>query len=67
MRDHRLDEAVLEQFVDRSLRQRAADLQTLAQDGRGDQFVARHLLHQLVVGRLIEEHQIVQLVTDFAL
>lgn len=67
MRDHRLDETVLEQLVDGALGQRASDLQTLTQDGRSDQLVARHLLHQLVVGRLIEEHQVVQLVTDLAL
>lgn len=67
MRDHRLDEALLQQLVDRSLGQRTANLQTLAQDGRCDEFVARHFLRQLIVGGLIEQHQVVELVTNFAL
>ena len=47
--------------------QRSADLQTLTDHRGRDQLVGRHLLVELVIGGLVEQHQVVELVTDLSL
>lgn len=58
---------LLAQLDERTASQRSADLQTLGHNRRGDQLVLRHLLVQLLVRGLIEQHLVVQLVADLSL
>lgn len=56
-----------EQFLQSVPGQGAADLQPLGHDGGRDEFVVGNLFVQLVVGGLVEEHQVVELVPHFSL
>lgn len=56
-----------EQFLESVPGQRATDLQPLGHDGGGDEFVVGNFFVQLVVGRLVEEDQVVELVPHFSL
>lgn len=56
-----------EQFLQSVPGQGAADLQPLGHDGGRDEFVVGNLFVQLVVGGLIEEHQVVELIPHFSL
>lgn len=47
-------------------RERPPDLQTFRHDGGRDQLVLRHLLVQLIVGGLVEQDLVVQLVADLS-
>lgn len=62
-----LDETLLLQLDERLAGERATDLQTFGDDGRGDQLVAGDFLQKLVIGSLIKENQVVQLVSDLSL
>lgn len=65
--DNLFDESLLEQFLKCLAGKRASHLESL-RDNRGcDQLVAGHLFEKLVVRGLVEEHQVVQLVTHFSL
>lgn len=55
------------ELLERCPGERAADLEPLADDRGRDQLVTRHLLQQLVIRRLVEQNQVVQLVTHFSL
>lgn len=56
-----------EQLLEGIPGQRATDLQPLRHNGRGDEFVVGNFLVQLVVGGLVEEDQVVELVPHFSL
>lgn len=56
-----------EQFLQSVPGQGAADLQPLGHDGGRDEFVVGNLFVQLVVGGLVEEHQVVKLIPHFSL
>ena len=47
--------------------QGSADLQALTDHRGRDQLVWRNLLVKLVIGGLVEQHQVVELVTDLSL
>ena len=64
---HLADQTLLAELVQRLPGQRAAHLEPLAHDGRRDQLVGGHLLQQLVVGGLVEEDQVVELVPGLSL
>lgn len=69
MRTHKVKAGVtfLKQLVECLAGQGAAHLKPL-RDHRGcDELVAGHLLQELVVRGLVEQHQVVQLVTHFSL
>ena len=55
------------QFFQCSSRQRAADFQSLGDDGRRDQLVTRHLFVQFIIRQLVKQHQVVELVAHFPL
>jgi hypothetical protein len=54
------------ELLEGDLGERGSDLETLGHDRRGDQLVAGHLLQELVIGSLVEEDQVVQLVTGLS-
>ena len=54
-------------LLESSASQRSADLQSLGDDRRSDQLVAGHFLHELVVGGLVEQDQVVQFITCLSL
>lgn len=56
-----------EQFLQSVPGQRAADLQPLGHNGGRDEFVVGNLFVQLVIGGLVEEHQVVELIPHFSL
>lgn len=62
-----LDESLLVQITQSPLGQGATDLQTLRDNGGCDQFAGGHFLQQLLVGGLVEQHLVVQLVADLSL
>ena len=64
---HLADQTLLAELVQRLPGQRAAHLEPLAHDGRRDELVGGDLLQQLVVGGLVEEDQVVELVPGLAL
>ncbi len=64
---HLSDESLLRQLLEGLPGQRAPHLEPLGHDGRRDQLVGGHLLQQLVVGGLVEEHQVVELVPGLSL
>ena len=49
------------------LSERPSDLQALRHYGGGDELVVGHFLQHLVIGCLVKQDQVVQLVTDFPL
>jgi len=55
------------QLLQGSFGQTATDLQSLRHNWGGDEFVAGHLLVQFIVGRLVEEYQVVKLIPDLSL
>lgn len=55
------------QFLEGVPRQGAADLQPLGHNSRGDELVVGNFFVQLVVGCLVEEDQVVELVPHFSL
>lgn len=55
------------QFLQGISGQGATDLQPLRDDSGGDEFVVGNFFVQLVVGSLIEEDQVVELVPHFSL
>merc|ERR1719309_553937 len=65
--DNLLDLALLLEFDESFPGERAPDLQPLGDDGRSDELVSGHLLQQLLVGGLVEEDQVVQLVPGLSL
>ena len=54
-------------FPESLLGERPSDLQTLGHDRRCDEFVAGYFLQHLLIGCLVEQDQVVELVTDFSL
>jgi len=66
-RFHSDKHTLLAQLDQSTLGQGAADLQTLRDHRGGDQLVGGHFLVQLLVGSLVEQHLVVQLVPDFSL
>lgn len=64
---NQLDESLLVQFTQSLLGQRSANLQTLRDNGGGDQLAGGHFLQQFLVGGLVEQHLVVQLVADLSL
>lgn len=56
-----------EQFLESIPGQGATDLQPLWHDSRGDELVIGNFFVQLVVGGLVEEHQVVELIPHFSL
>lgn len=58
---------LITEFNECSSRERSAHLQTLRHDRRRDELVSWNLLVEFLVGGLIEENLIVQLVTDLSL
>lgn len=64
---HQFDHAFGKQFLEGVPGQRATDLQPLRDDSRGDEFVVGNFFVQLVVGSLIEEDQVVELVPHLSL
>lgn len=56
-----------EQLLEGVSGQRPADLQPLGHDGGGDELVVGDLFVQLVIGGLVEEHQVVELVPHLPL
>lgn len=56
-----------EQFLEGIPGQRATDLQPLRHNSWCDEFVVGNFFVQLVVGRLVEEDQVVELVPHFSL
>lgn len=56
-----------EQFLQGVPGQGATDLQPLGHDSGCDEFVVGNFFVQLVVGSLVEEHQVVELVPHFSL
>ncbi len=64
---HLPDQPLRLQLVEGLPRERPAHLHPLGDDGRRDQLVRGHLLKHLVVGGLVKEHQVVQLVPGLAL
>lgn len=56
-----------EQFLEGVSSQRAADLQPLGHHSRGDELVVGDFFVQFVIGCLVEEHQVVELVPHFSL
>jgi len=64
--DHLLDETSYLKFIQSFASQGASDLKTLRDNGGGDQLVRRNFLVQFVVSGLIEQNQVVQLVTDLS-
>lgn len=66
MLNDELDQSLLLQFNQCLPCKRATDLQTLGNDGRGDELVAGHFLEKLLVGALIEKDQVVKLVADLS-
>ena len=65
--DHLPDEALLAELVEGLAGERPAHLQPLTHDGRGDELVGGHLFQELVVGGLVEEDQVVELVPGLSL
>merc|ERR1719447_1071520 len=65
--DNLLDLTLLLEFDESLPGQGSPDLQSLGDDGRSDEFVGGHLLQQLVVGGLVEEDQVIQLVPGLSL
>ena len=61
-----LDQALVQQLLQSLPGQRPPQLEPLTHDGRGDEFVGWHLLQQLLVGGLVEQHGVVQLVPGLA-
>lgn len=56
-----------EQLLESVPGQRATDLQPLRHNSWGDELVVGDLFVQLLVGRLVEEYQVVELVPDLSL
>lgn len=56
-----------EQFLEGVPGQGAADLQPLRHNSRGDELVVGNFFVQLVVGGLVEEDQVVELIPHFSL
>lgn len=55
------DESLGGQLLDGLTRQRAVNLKTISNNGRGDDLVRGELLHELVVGLLVEDDLVLQL------
>ena len=55
------------ELVDGTAGERAVDLQTLGNDRGGDQLVGGDFLEELLIGGLIEEDQVVQLLLRLSL
>lgn len=64
---NQLDEPLSVQVTQRPLGQGSAHLQTLGNNGGGDQLAGGHFLKQFLVGGLVEQHLVVQLVADLSL
>jgi hypothetical protein len=62
--DDLLDEALLLEIFHGEARERAVDLQSIDQDGDGDETVGLDILLQLVGGGLVEDDGVVGLVLD---
>lgn len=62
MLDDGADEALLLELLHRGARQTAIDAQAICQDGRRDHLVLWRLNQQLLVGLLVEENRVVELV-----
>ena len=67
MLDDLADQALLQKLGQGLPGQGASDLHPLAHDGGGDELVGGHLFQEFVVGGLVEENQVVQLVPGFSL
>jgi len=65
--DNLLDFTLLLEFDESFPGERPPDLQPLGDDGRSDEFVSGNLFQQFVVGGLVEEDQVVQLVPGLSL
>merc|ERR1719458_785724 len=65
--DHLLDQALLHQLNQSTCGEGATHLQPLGNDGGGDELVGWDLLVQLVIGALVEQNQVVQLVPGLSL
>lgn len=61
------DETLGHELVDGTAGERAVDLQTLGNDRGGDQLVGGDFLEELLIGGLIEEDQVVQLLLRLSL
>lgn len=64
---HQFDHAFGEQLLEGVPCQRATDLQPLRHNSGGDELVVGNFFVQLVVGRLVEEDQVVELIPHFSL
>lgn len=65
--DNRLDLTLFLQVPDRNAGERATDLQPLDEDGLADETEGGDLLHDTVVGRLVDHDGVLGLVLDLAL
>merc|ERR1719385_218025 len=65
--DHLLDQALLHQLDKSSPGEGATHLQPLGDDGWSDELVGGDLLVQLVIGALVKQNQVVQLVPGLSL
>ena len=61
------DESLGSQLLDGLTGQRAVNLKTISNDGRSDDLVGRKLLHELVVGLLVEDNLVLQLLLSASL
>merc|ERR1719458_855047 len=65
--DHLLDQALLHKLNQSTSGEGATHLQPLGNDGGGDELVGWDLLVQLVIGALVKQNQVVQLVPGLSL
>ena len=61
------DDTLGSQLADSETGKGAADAETVNQDGGGDQLVGGDLLHELVVGGLVEDDGVVGLILNLTL
>jgi hypothetical protein len=59
-----LDQTLSFEFTNSNTSQRTVQLETINQNRLGDELVGRNFLEQTVIGRLIEDNQVVRLVLD---
>merc|ERR1739841_306447 len=64
---HELDNALAGHLLQGALGKRSPDLQPFGNNGRGDELVRRDLLVEFVIGVLVKQDQVVQLIPGLSL